>query len=128
MSKNFFAALDDSDDEGEKPKVVASKPTKQEKAKPAPPAAPVEPSKPNRRKPPHGDRNTKGGRGSRPPARDGKRQYDRRSGTGRGKEIKKGGGGARNWGSDKNDAKKSRGCCHRGRGGCRSRSNTRGRG
>merc|ERR1712008_325283 len=45
------------------------------------------------------------GRGGRPPVRDGKRTHDRRSGTGRGKEIKKGGGGARNWGSDKNEAR-----------------------
>ena len=54
------------------------------------------------------DRNTKGGRG-RPAARDGKRTYDRRSGTGRGKEMKKGGGGAHNWGSDKNEARKAEG-------------------
>lgn len=39
------------------------------------------------------------------PSRDGKRAYDRRSGTGRGKEIKKGGGGSRNWGSDKDTAR-----------------------
>ena len=55
------------------------------------------------------DRNTKHGRGGRAPARDGKREYDRRSGTGRGKEIKKGGGGARNWGNDKTEAKKMEG-------------------
>lgn len=60
-------------------------------------------------KPKNNDRNTKHGRGGRPPVRDGKRAYDRRSGTGRGKEIKKGGGGARNWGSDKNEAKKMEG-------------------
>ena len=58
---------------------------------------------------PNNDRNTKGGRGSRQATRDGKRAYDRRSGTGRGKETKKGGGGARNWGSDKNDAKRAEG-------------------
>ena len=58
---------------------------------------------------PNNDRNTKHGRGGRNPPRDGKRAYDRRSGTGRGKEIKKGGGGARNWGSDKADAKKMEG-------------------
>jgi len=70
----------------------------------------TEASKPDpRRKPNNHDRNTKYGRGGRPPARDGKRAYDRHSGTGRGKEIKKGGGGARNWGSDKNDAKKLEG-------------------
>jgi plasminogen activator inhibitor 1 RNA-binding protein len=56
-----------------------------------------------------GDRNTKFGRGGRAPARDGKRQYDRRSGTGRGREVKKGGGGARNWGSDKNEARQAEG-------------------
>jgi plasminogen activator inhibitor 1 RNA-binding protein len=56
-----------------------------------------------------GDRNTKGGRGGRAPARDGKRTFDRHSGTGRGKEIKKEGGGGHNWGSDKNDAKKAEG-------------------
>lgn len=59
-------------------------------------------------RPNNNDRNTKGGRGPRV-ARDGKRTYDRRSGTGRGKEIKKGGGGGRNWGSDKNEARKNEG-------------------
>jgi plasminogen activator inhibitor 1 RNA-binding protein len=62
-----------------------------------------------RRDPANNDRNTKHGRGGRAPARDGKRAYDRRSGTGRGKEIKKGGGGARNWGNDKAEAKKMEG-------------------
>ena len=61
------------------------------------------------------DRNTKGGRGSRHPTRDGKRAYDRRSGTGRGKETKKGGGGARNWGSDKNDARRAEGAVVEGK-------------
>lgn len=61
------------------------------------------------RKPNNNDRNTKNGRGGRTAPRDGKRAYDRRSGTGRGKEIKKGGGGARNWGSDKAEAKKMEG-------------------
>lgn len=58
---------------------------------------------------PNNDRNTRHGRGGRNPPRDGKRAYDRRSGTGRGKEIKKGGGGARNWGSDKAEAKQMEG-------------------
>ena len=61
------------------------------------------------RRPNHNDRNTKHGRGGRAPTRDGKRAYDRRSGTGRGREIKKGGGGARNWGSDKQEAKRNQG-------------------
>ena len=55
------------------------------------------------RRPNQNDRNTKYGRGGRAPPRDGKRAYDRRSGTGRGQEIKKGGGGARNWGSDRDE-------------------------
>merc|ERR1712129_168769 len=46
--------------------------------------------------------------------RDGKRAYDKRSGTGRGREIKKSGGGARNWGSDKNDARSAQGLVFEG--------------
>jgi plasminogen activator inhibitor 1 RNA-binding protein len=61
------------------------------------------------RRPNNHDRNTKHGRGGRAPARDGKRAYDRRSGTGRGKEIKKGGGGAHNWGNDKDEARRNQG-------------------
>lgn len=106
MSKNFFAALDDSGDEAEVAKVKVT--TKKETKKPAPKPAAVEPAKSERRRPNNNDRNTKQGRG-RGPARDGKRTYDRRSGTGRGKEIKKGGGGARNWGNDKNEARKAEG-------------------
>jgi lysozyme family protein len=56
-----------------------------------------------------GDRNTKHGRGGRAPTRDGKRAYDRRSGTGRGRETKKDGGGRGNWGSDKAAAKANEG-------------------
>lgn len=59
-------------------------------------------------RPNNNDRNTKGGRGPRE-ARDGKRTFDRRSGTGRGKETKKGGGGRGNWGSDKNEARTNEG-------------------
>lgn len=99
---NSFAALDDSGDEAPA-KTVKSKVVEPKKKA-------VEASKPDpRRKPNNHDRNTKHGRGGRPPAREGKRAYDRRSGTGRGKEIKKDGGGARNWGSDKNEAKKMEG-------------------
>lgn len=55
-----------------------------------------------------GDRNTKfGGRGGgRGEGSSGKqRVFDRRSGTGRGREIKKDGDGARNWGSDQTEAR-----------------------
>lgn len=98
---NFFAALDDSDNEGKAPAPAITK-------KKAPKKEVVEPSKVEKR-PVKNDRNTRGGRNQRPPARDGKRTYDRRSGTGRGREIKKGGGGGHNWGSDQNDAKKAEG-------------------
>jgi plasminogen activator inhibitor 1 RNA-binding protein len=107
---NFFAALDDSDDE--KPKVAApvKKATTNNKSSNAATKTNGGGGANNRRRQNNGgnDRNTKGGRGPRA-ARDGKRTYDRRSGTGRGKEIKKGGGGARNWGSNKDEAKKSEG-------------------
>jgi len=103
MSSNPFAALDDSGDEAPESKsTTASKNSSTKNITPT--------SKPDpKSKPKSNDRNTKNGRGGRPPVRDGKRAYDRRSGTGRGKEIKKGGGGARNWGSDKNEAKKMEG-------------------
>lgn len=100
QTSNFFAALDDSDDDSAR--------------QPAPVATSSGRTggttvKKNERRHNHNERNnTKGGR-IRPPARDGKRTYDRRSGTGRGKEIRKGGGGPRNWGSDKVDARNAEG-------------------
>lgn len=108
-TNNFFAALDDSEDEAPLPKKVqpkkeSSKPKESSTVSKKKNAGP----KGDRRRPNNNDRNTKSGRG-RPTVRDGKRAYDRRSGTGRGKEMKKGGGGAHNWGSDKNDARKAEG-------------------
>uniref|UniRef100_A0A7S0C2G9 Hyaluronan/mRNA-binding protein domain-containing protein n=2 Tax=Proboscia inermis TaxID=420281 RepID=A0A7S0C2G9_9STRA len=104
---NFFAALDDSGDEAPVIKKQSNKPppnANKKDLKKTPTIA--EPSTVNaNRRPKHDDRNTKKGRGGRAPTRDGKRAYERRSGTGRGKEIKKGGGGARNWGSDKDAAR-----------------------
>jgi len=103
MSQNFFAALDDSGDEAPAPaKSVVKKREPKIVNNPGPSAQVGSKRSSN-------DRNTKSGRGERNAPRDGKRAYDRRSGTGRGKEIKKGGGGARNWGSDKADAKKMEG-------------------
>lgn len=105
-SSNPFAALDDSGDEAPKSKAApAPAASKKSNTKTVAPASKLDP----KTKPRNNDRNTKHGRGGRAPVRDGKRAYDRRSGTGRGKEIKKDGGGARNWGSDKNDAKKLEG-------------------
>jgi len=107
MSSNPFAILDDSGDEG--PKKIKTVEKKAAKPKPTKPKV-AEPSKVDQnRRPNQHDRNTKFGRGGRAPARDGKRAYDRRSGTGRGKEGKKGGGGAHNWGSDKNEARQAEG-------------------
>lgn len=105
---NFFAALDDSDNEGRDPVPAVVK--KKEKAPVTPTLKKevVEPSKVETR-PSRNDRDKKGGRAGRVPARDGKRAYERRSGTGRGKEIKKGGGGGHNWGSEQIDAKKAEG-------------------
>eukprot|EP00542_Grammatophora_oceanica_P020590 CAMPEP_0194049342 /NCGR_PEP_ID=MMETSP0009_2-20130614/30408_1 /TAXON_ID=210454 /ORGANISM="Grammatophora oceanica, Strain CCMP 410" /LENGTH=274 /DNA_ID=CAMNT_0038695469 /DNA_START=52 /DNA_END=874 /DNA_ORIENTATION=+ len=102
---NFFAALEVDSDEEEAPQPRALKVSSLGGA----------PSTKDKRRQDHTKketRNTKsgrGGRGGRAPSREGKRAYDRRSGTGRGKEIKKGGGGKRNWGSDKNDAKQAEG-------------------
>jgi len=112
---NFFAALDDSDDEHEQ-QVQTKQPEKKKtvtSTKKPTVSAPAK-SESQQRRPHHNDRSLKSGRGSgsrteRQPPRDGKRAYERRSGTGRGKEIKKSGGGARNWGSDKNDARHAEG-------------------
>jgi len=97
---NFFAALDSDD---EQPNPVPAKAVEKKNEKPAPRVvAPVaEPSKVPRRN----DREDRSSGRGRAPPREGKRAYDRRSGTGRGKEIKKGGGGRGNWGSDKNEAR-----------------------
>jgi plasminogen activator inhibitor 1 RNA-binding protein len=112
---NMFAVLGDSDDEKVAPTPVPKKNTKKSSSG-SNNSKPVASNSSNVSKSnsngggrgSRGDRNTKGGRGPRT-ARDGKRTYDRRSGTGRGKEIKKGGGGSRNWGSDKAEAKKAEG-------------------
>jgi len=111
MSQNFFAALDDSGDEAPAPvkNNAKKKEPKNVSKKGASSKSTVEPAKQVNRRKPNNDRNTRHGRGGRNPPRDGKRAYDRRSGTGRGKEIKKGGGGARNWGSDKAEAKQMEG-------------------
>lgn len=113
QSTNFFAALDDSDDEsaGGRQTTKTNTSTARSTNNAASNSGIATSAKNDRRK---NDRNsTKGGRGEggrvRPAARDGKRTFDRRSGTGRGREIKKDGGGARNWGSDKADARKAEG-------------------
>lgn len=112
---NFFAALDDSDDEHEQQ--VQKKQTESKKKDTSAKKVTVSSTKSEApKRPHHNDRSLKSGRGGgsrseqkRQPPRDGKRAYERRSGTGRGREIKKSGGGARNWGSDKNDARHAEG-------------------
>jgi len=109
---NAFAIFDDSDDEA--PMVVAStikkesKSITQKSSKKSVSNSSAQEGNKSRSRGSNNDRHTKGGRGPRS-AREGKRTFDRRSGTGRGKEIKKDGGGAHNWGSDKNDAKEAEG-------------------
>ncbi|DBA01289.1 TPA: hypothetical protein N0F65_001794 [Lagenidium giganteum] len=112
---NIFAYLD-SDDE--------DTPKQQNKKQVAPPSAAVALNKPaagnkkapkknavdaeNKgekkefRAPREGGEGRRGGRGGRGGARSGapRRDFERRSGTGRGKETSKQGGGARNWGND----------------------------
>lgn len=116
MSHNFFSALDDSDDEGEVPKPVVVHKEKNEIPNEINVARDDKrrhleggPLKSDRRHAKNIDRNNKAGRGRLPQAREGKRTYDRRSGTGRGREVKKGGSGAHNWGSDKYEARKAEG-------------------
>jgi len=118
QSTNFFAALDDSDDDSAVVRPTAkhnpvSINTNTNRNNNAGSNSGISSSKRNDRRKNNDRNNTKGGRGEggrvRPAARDGKRTFDRRSGTGRGREIKKDGGGARNWGSDKADARKAEG-------------------
>lgn len=116
---NFFAALDDSGDESEQQvkKQPESKPKKdKEKSTKKVVVVSTKPQDEPRGRSYHNDRNPKSGRSGgsrsereRQAPRDGKRAYERRSGTGRGREIKKSGGGARNWGSDKDDARNAEG-------------------
>lgn len=109
MSKfiNSFALLDDSDDESPRAAAPPAAKKKESAKTSSSNSNAVKGTKGNDRRR-NNDRNTRGGRGPRT-ARDGKRTYDRRSGTGRGREIKKGGGGGHNWGNDKNEARKNEG-------------------
>jgi len=100
---NFFAALDSSDDESPAPKITQKKTTK-----PKAVAAKKEIVEPSKKAP--GPKDRKDGKEQHGrPTRDntkakGGREFDRKSGTGRGKEVSKGGAGGNNWGSDKNAA------------------------
>lgn len=100
---NIYSVLD-SDDE-EKPKVK-----QQTKAaeKPAPKKgafeAPIERDPKAGKKEHHSRHGAKDHHNPEANTNPRKRQFDRRSGTGRGKEVAKGGAGGANWGSDKNEA------------------------
>lgn len=106
---NFFAMLDTSDDENDKPAVVAKKSSgsggKKQQQQPQAAKEIVEPSKkvpgPKDRK---GDRPSReGGSGGNTKTKGG-REFERKSGTGRGKEVSKGGAGGNNWGNSKSAA------------------------
>lgn len=120
VSKNFFSALDDSDNEGEAPKVVVHKkaiideistmvPLDQDGSGIGKLSNSEVLSMYDGRRPINNYRNTQAGHGRSTQAREGKRTHDRHSGTGRGREIKKGGSGPHNWGSDKYEARKAEG-------------------
>lgn len=119
MSSNPFALLNDSDDDDEAaPQQTTTKPaakpeskkSNDSKAAPKKPQAKSDTGK-DTETPSYGagerggrggagGRGDRGGRGSRPP-REGKREFDRHSGTGRPPtEMKKGGAGKGNWGTE----------------------------
>ena len=102
MARNAFSALGLSDDEDDTPRVTKPRKTTGQGA----------PKVSNRSDNlPAGNRGTRRGvksekngnkqRGGRPAGTTKKREFDRHvSGTGRGRGVKKGGGGAHNWGKD----------------------------
>jgi len=114
---NFFAALEDSGDEVEQPKpkskskeiVVSNKNDRKSNLSSSNKAEFDRSRSDHHRQQERAKKSSSGQRSGRSAPREGKRAYDRRSGTGRGREIKKSGGGARNWGSDKNDARHAEG-------------------
>ena len=96
---NVWDVLGDSDSEGEG-RVVAAPVAKKEVVKPVKKSRDVAPApeREERRAPRGRGRRGNGVSRGRGGARPAKREFDRRSGTGRGREVKKGGRGAHNWG------------------------------
>lgn len=115
VSKNFFSALDDSEDEGDTLKGFVD--VKKEVINVLLNESNLDRGKKisnsegilmnERRRPNNNARNIKAGRGQSSQIREGRRYYDRRSGTGRGREVRKGGSGPHNWGSDKCEARRA---------------------
>lgn len=102
---NIYACLDS--DEDEKPKVKTTKVVEKKDTKKPTFEAPIERDpKSAPKKDQHSRHGAKDHHNPNPDAaKDGKkRQFDRRSGTGRGKEVAKQGAGGSNWGSDKLEA------------------------
>lgn len=99
---NIYSVLDSDDDE--KPKVKQTK-AKEAPKKPEKFEQPIERENKSQKKEHqrHGAKDYKNPEGS---GNQRKRQFDRRSGTGRGKEVAKNGAGGANWGSDKLEALK----------------------
>ncbi len=92
MSNRFNVFSDDSDNK--KPAAPAA-PAKA--AAPAAPAAPAKVGGAAASTKPRGPRGAQANTGSRPP----RREFDRQSGTGRGREVRKNGAGKFGWGNDK---------------------------
>lgn len=115
VSKNFFSALDDSEDEGDTSKglvdvkkEVISGILNEGSLHRGTKISNSEGILMNeRRRFNNNVRSKKAGRGQPSQIREGRRYYDRRSGTGRGREVRKGGSGPHNWGSDKCEARRA---------------------
>lgn len=115
VSNNFFSALDDSEDEDDTPRKIfdAEKEGFNRFLNKGNPGHGKNLSNSEgllsneRRRLYNNFENIKSGRGRPPHAREGRRYYDRQSGTGRGREVKKGGSGPHNWGSVKSEARKA---------------------
>lgn len=103
MARNAFSALDLSDDEEETPRVSRSRKTVGQSA-PKLAGTTRSDNLPAGNKARRGVKSEKSSnkqRGGRPAGTTKKREFDRHvSGTGRGRGVKKGGGGAHNWGKD----------------------------
>jgi len=108
VSKNFFSALDDSEDEGDtlkgfvdERKGVFDDFLNKDNNECGNKISNSEGPSSNERR---CHNNNKIGRGRQSHTREGRCYYDRRSGTGRGREVRKVGSGSHNWGSEKSEA------------------------
>jgi len=118
VSKNFFSALDDSEDEGdiskgfvEERKEVIDDFHNKDNLKHGNKLSNSKGPMINKRRYLNNNlRNIKSGCARQSHGREERRYYDRQSGTGRGREVRKGGSGSYNWGSEKSEARTNK--CH----------------